>query len=243
MKSFESNESKIGGVVGFLRVIELFVITITAYAIGFFIPIITAYFVLQYIDITNILHLFLFSIFLVIDYLIFLFSLIFSTAFFINVFRLKYNVEGVFRKTLRDKMAFKFTAYYGLYYPTYKIINLFILPPIKSFYLRLIGAKIGKNVLLAGEEWLDPCMLEIGDNVTIGGRAMILGHIAEDKLLLKKTRIGNNCLIGGETFIMPGVTIEDNVVLGAKSFVPKGMVLKSGRIYAGIPAKELKKLE
>ncbi len=163
-----------------------------------------AYFVIRYVDVNNMLRLFLFSIFLVIDYLIFLFSLMFSTAFFINVFRLKYDEEGKYRKTLDDKMAFKFTAYYGLYYPTYKIINLFILPPIKSFYLRLIEAKVGKNVLLSGEEWLDPCMIEIGDNLTIGGRAMILGHIAEDKLILKKTRIGNNCLIGRETFIMPG---------------------------------------
>ncbi len=73
----------------------------------------------------------------------------------------------------------------------------------------------------------------------IGGRAMILGHIAEDKLILQKTRIGKNCLIGGETFIMPGVTIEDNVVLGSKAMVPKGMTLKSGKTYVGIPAKPI----
>ena len=69
---------------------------------------------------------------------------------------------------------------------------------------------------------------------------MILGHIAEEKLILKKTKIGKNCLIGGETFIMPGVVIEDNVVLWAKSFVPKNTPLKKGKIYVGIPAKELK---
>ncbi|MCD6473912.1 MAG: gamma carbonic anhydrase family protein, partial [Thermoplasmata archaeon] len=65
-------------------------------------------------------------------------------------------------------------------------------------------------------------------------------HIAEEKLILKKTKIGKNCLVGGETFIMPGVIMEDNVVLGAKSFVPKGMHLKKGKTYAGIPARELK---
>ena len=79
------------------------------------------------------------------------------------------------------------------------MINIFVLPPIKSFYLSLIGAKIGKNVFLAGEEWIsDPCMIEIGDNTLIGGKSMILGHIGEEKLVIKKTKIGRNCLIGGE---------------------------------------------
>ncbi len=79
------------------------------------------------------------------------------------------------------------------------MINIFVLPPIKSFYLSLIGAKIGKNVFLAGEEWIsDPCMIEIGNNTLIDGKSMILGHIGKEKLVIKKTKIGRNCLIGGE---------------------------------------------
>lgn len=152
---------------------------------------------------------------------------------------MKYE-EGEYRKTLKEKMVFKYTLYFALYYPTYKLLNIFILPPIKSFYLSLIGCKIGKNVFLAGEEWIsDPCVLEIGENTMIGGRALITGHIAEDKLIIKKTKIGKNCLIGGESFIMPGVIAEDNVVVGAKSFVPKGKRLEKGKIYVGIPAKEM----
>ena len=69
---------------------------------------------------------------------------------------------------------------------------------------------------------------------------MITGHLGEEKLIVRKVKIGKNCLIGGESFIMPGVEIEDNVVVAAKSLVTKGKKLKSGKIYAGIPAKELK---
>jgi acetyltransferase-like isoleucine patch superfamily enzyme len=82
--------------------------------------------------------------------------------------------------------------------------------------------------------------MEIGDNTMIGGRSLITGHLAEDKLIIKKVKIGKNCLIGGESFIMPGVTIEDNVVVGAKSLVTKNKKLEKGKIYAGIPAKEIK---
>jgi len=236
---YSGEEKKIGGLIGALRAILLLIITILAYAVGTFPLIFLSYMLFKWIDFGNMLHLLLLSMFVVIGYLVLLFSFIFSTAFFINVFNLKYDKEGTYGKTLADKMAFKFTAYFALYYPTYKLINLFVIPPIKSFYLSLIGCKLGKNVFLAGEEWLDPCLLEIGDNTMIGGRAMILGHIAEEKLILQKTRIGKNCLIGGETFIMPGVTIEDNVVLGSKAMVPKGMTLKSGKTYVGIPAKPI----
>ena len=237
---YSGEERKIGGLVGSLRAILLLAITITAYALGALPVMLLASLLIKWIDVGNPVHLLILSLFIVIGYLVLLFSLIFSTALFINVFNLKYK-EGVYRKTLDDKMAFKFTAYFALYYPTYKLINLFILPPLKSFYLSLIGCKIGKNVFLAGEEWLDPCLIEIGDNTMVGGRAMILGHIAEDKLILSRTRIGKNCLIGGETFIMPGVTIEDNVVLGSKAMVPKGMTLKSGKTYVGIPARAIEK--
>ncbi len=202
---YSGEENKIGGVVGAIRVVLLLLIAIAAYGMGIFPALLFPYMVLKFINLQDIFLILVFSLLLVIDYLILVFSLLFSSAFFINIFRLKYDKEGVYRKTLDDKMAFKFTAYFALYYPVYKLINLFSLPPIKSFYLRLIGAKIGKNVFLAGEEWLDPCLLEIGDNTMIGGRAMILGHIAEEKLILKQTKIGKNCLVGGETFIMPAL--------------------------------------
>ena len=220
-----------------LRIILIFLIPILAYALAAFPVLLFVYFALQFLSF-SILHILVFSLVLVLAYLILVFSTIFSTAFFINALNLKYK-EGEYMKTLREKMVFKYTLYFALYYPTYKLLNIFVLPPIKSFYLSLIGCKIGKNVFLAGEEWIsDPCVLEIGENTMVGGRAMILGHIAEDKLIIKKTKIGRNCLIGGESFIMPGVVAEDNVVIGAKSFVPKGKRLEKGRVYVGIPVRE-----
>ena len=69
------------------------------------------------------------------------------------------------------------------------------------------------------------------------------GHIGEGHLIIKKIKIGNNCLIGGDCFIMPGAIIEDNVVLGAKSLVLKDQILQKGKFYAGIPAQEIKTIE
>jgi acetyltransferase-like isoleucine patch superfamily enzyme len=38
---------------------------------------------------------------------------------------------------------------------------------------------------------------------------------------------------------MPGAVLEDNVVVAAGALVTKGQVLTKGKIYAGIPAKEI----
>ncbi len=239
---YEGEEKKIGkDAISIIRLILLFLIPVVAYGIAAFPTLAFMMFILKILDVGNLFHLLIFSLFLVIAYLILVFSAIFSTALFINVLNLKYE-EGEYGKSLRDKTAFKFALYFALYYPTYKLINIFVLPPIKSFYLSMIGCKIGKNVFLAGEEWIsDPCVIEIGDNTMIGGRALITGHLAEDKLKIRRVKIGKNCLIGGETFIMPGVTIEENVVVGAKSLVTKNKKLEKGKIYAGIPAREIKK--
>ena len=237
---YEGEEKKIPlSPIAIMRLILLFFIPIISYGLALVPAIFYAYSLLKYLDITNLLHLVAFSILLVFGYLILSFSSIFSSAFFINTLSLKYN-EGIYGKSLEDKTAFKFALYFALYYPTYKLLNIFVLPPLKSFFLSLIGCKIGKNVFLAGEEWIsDPCVIEIGDNTMIGGRALITGHLAEDKLIIKKIKIGKNCLIGGDSFIMPGVTIEDNVVVGAKSLITKNKRLEKGKIYAGVPAKEL----
>lgn len=219
----------------------LFAIPMVVYGIALVPVSIFLYFDIKFFSFEAI-HVILFSIFLMFDYFILLFSLIFSSAFFINVLNLKYE-EGEYEQNLKEKMYFKYNLYFILYYPVYRFLNIIVYPPIKSFYLRLIGAKIGRGVFLSLDEIIfDPCLIEIGDKTMIGSKAMILAHIGENKLILKKTKIGKNCIVGTEALIMPGVIVEDNVVIGAKSFIPKNAILKKGKIYAGVPVKEVKPL-
>lgn len=72
----------------------------------------------------------------------------------------------------------------------------------------------------------------IGPNViTLGG-----GH---DRKRVNGTIIGENCYIGAGTKIAGGMTICDDVVTGANSFVTKD-ITEPG-IYVGTPAKLLRK--
>lgn len=221
------------------RLFLLIIITVLCYGSAFFVPVVFLYQVIKFLNLSFFTHVFIFCISLAITYLILVFSMMISSALFIRVLHVRYQ-EGDYGSTIKDKIAMKFILSYALYFPTYKLLDFFSLSPMKVLFLKLIGCKIGKNVVLGGDEWIfDPYVTEIGNNTTIGGRSLVTGHVGEGHLIIKKIKIGNNCLIGGDCFIMPGVIIEDNVVLGAKSLVLKDQILQKGKFYAGIPAKEI----
>ena len=54
-------------------------------------------------------------------------------------------------------------------------------------------------------------------------------------------KVGNNVLIGYRAIIMPGVTIGDNVVIGAGSVVTRE--IPSNCVAVGTPAKPIKTLD
>jgi len=148
--------------------------------------------------------------------------------------------EGEYSKSLKDKRTFHFALYWILYRPTEKLLSTIFIPPLYSKYLSFIGAKIGKHVFFGGRNTIaDPCVTEIGEKTLIGGGATIMGHLGEEKLIIRKVTIGKNCLIGAETLIMPGVTMQDNVVLGGKSLVTKNKLLRKGKMYGGVPAEKI----
>lgn len=73
--------------------------------------------------------------------------------------------------------------------------------------------------------------LIIGDDVTIGHKAMLHG-----------CRVGNRVLVGMGAILLDGAVIEDNVIIGAGALVPPGKVLQSGYLYVGSPAKPARPL-
>ncbi len=71
----------------------------------------------------------------------------------------------------------------------------------------------------------------IGNNVSIGHRAIVHG-----------CTIGNNVLIGMGAIVMDHAIVPDNVLIAAGAVVLEKSILQSGYIYAGVPARKVKKL-
>lgn len=76
--------------------------------------------------------------------------------------------------------------------------------------------------------------VEIADNVQIGSHCAIYSHSTIDnkkgKVVLRK-----NCKIGTHSTIMPSVTVGENSVVGAYSFVNKS--IPKNEMWVGVPAK------
>ena len=105
---------------------------------------------------------------------------------------------------------------------------------------------------------LDVCPVHIGNNCFFGPNVSIMtalhSLIAEERRFFfdkkkgyqtdneygKPITIGNDCWFGGNVTILPGVTIHDNVVVGAGSVVTHD--LDSGYVYVGNPAKKLREI-
>ena len=90
---------------------------------------------------------------------------------------------------------------------------------------------------------LDGAKVEFGDNVFIGPNCgfYTAGHPIDIKSrnegieYAKPIKVGNNVWFGGNVSVMPGVTIGDNVTIGAGSVVTKD--IPSNCVAYGNPCK------
>lgn len=71
----------------------------------------------------------------------------------------------------------------------------------------------------------------IGNNVSIGHNAIVHGCTVED-----------NVLIGMGAIVMDNAHIGSNTIIAAGAVVLEGTIVEAGTIYAGVPAKKVKKV-
>lgn len=123
----------------------------------------------------------------------------------------------------------------------------------------------GKDILLYGDgsiicgdnsyignystiQSVENCSVTIGNNCSISHNVRIYtsSNLANQDFNTTSIKekysanvtIGNGVWIGANVFINPGITIEDNSVVGANSVVTKN--IERNAIYGGVPARLLK---
>ncbi|NJK91182.1 MAG: colanic acid biosynthesis acetyltransferase WcaF [Blastochloris sp.] len=110
--------------------------------------------------------------------------------------------------------------------------------PVRVFWLRLFGAKIGRAVVIrAGVNIHFPWRLELGDHVWLGEEVMINS--------LAPVRIGSQVCISQRAFLCTGshayeretfdlvtqpITVEDGCWVAAMAFVGPGVTLGKGSV-------------
>lgn len=125
------------------------------------------------------------------------------------------------------------------------IINKYYLSPEQ--YARKIGVIVGKGCNISTKNFSsEPYLIKIGNNVRIARHVQLLTHgglwslrntdVRYEKLdYFGRIKIQDDVYIGQGAIIMPGVTIENNCIIGASSVVTKSVPRDS--VVAGNPAR------
>ncbi|CAC9886009.1 unnamed protein product [Aureobasidium pullulans] len=126
--------------------------------------------------------------------------------------------------------------------------NSCIEPPLNVDY--------GCNILVGDDFYsnfgltiLDCCLVEIGDRVMFGPNVSILSATHQTDVQSRRDGvefalpvfIGDDCWIGGNVSILPGVTIGNGCTIGAGSVVTKSIPAFS--VAVGSPARVIKKVQ
>jgi acetyltransferase-like isoleucine patch superfamily enzyme len=117
---------------------------------------------------------------------------------------------------------------------------------MKKIMLRLMGVKIGKHTVIYTSifnfDTFFPNLIEIGSFSVISKKTMLISHDYSKNFPMEglssmtkgKVVIGDHTFIGMGCIILPGVTIGNNVIVGAGSVVTRS--IPGDRVVGGNPA-------
>jgi amino acid adenylation domain-containing protein len=112
--------------------------------------------------------------------------------------------------------------------------------PIYNLYLRLLGAKIGRNaVILARFIPVGTDLLSIGDNTIIRKDSILLGYKAQSNYIhIGSIAIGDNAFVGEASVLDIDTAMGNDTQLGHTSSLQSGQRVPDGKRYHGSPAQE-----
>jgi hypothetical protein len=113
------------------------------------------------------------------------------------------------------------------YLVRYTFLDLITPTPLNKLFYQMMGMKIGKGSMINTSNISDPCLIEIGDHVTIGGSVTMVAHYGQKGLLViekivihDEVTIGLKASVFGDVVIGKGAMVKPHEVVLPKSRVP-----------------------
>jgi acetyltransferase-like isoleucine patch superfamily enzyme len=176
---------------------------------------------------------------------LFIFTGVFVFAIFIRIFSWGIKPGNYPAKSFT---MMRWLFYSGLYNIAGRLVLSFV--PMSFFiniFFKIVGAKMGKNVRINSWFLNDAYLLEIGDNVFVGGKSDVSCHTFENGfLILKNVKIGSDSTIGQRCYISPGVTIGEQCTIGQYCFIRKNKTIPDKTVLsalAGMPIRAVARME
>lgn len=113
------------------------------------------------------------------------------------------------------------------YLVRYTFLELITPTPFNLLFFKMMGMKIGKGSVINTTNISDPCLIVIGDHVTIGGSATLMAHygmkgfLIIDRLVIKdKATIGLRACLFGDVEIGHSAMVKPGEVIMPKTRIP-----------------------
>lgn len=135
------------------------------------------------------------------------------------------------------------------------ILEPFAPRKFRSKLMRKMGCHVGKGCFIGDHVRIDQGhadMITLEDNVSIASGSRLLCHqrdfsdycVGDDYMqlgyIVKPIVLKRGCLIGMESFVMPGVTVGEGAIVGAGSMVTKDV--PAWTVAVGRPAKVVRQI-
>jgi carbonic anhydrase/acetyltransferase-like protein (isoleucine patch superfamily) len=151
--------------------------------------------------------------------------------------------EAVFSSNDRSLYCFIWKQTVFAYEWTGSIFSYVIPVVLRGLFFRLLGAQIGKGVLIAGKI-VEPQMVTIGSYSIVGDTSLIMAHaMSQDRVILKRIVLGNYVTVGAHAIIMPGVRIGDHSIVATGAVVSMNTIIPPCEVWGGMPAIKLRDLD
>jgi non-ribosomal peptide synthetase-like protein len=115
--------------------------------------------------------------------------------------------------------------------------------PFFSWYLRLLGCKIGKHAFIQTTYFSEFDLVEIGDYAALNYGVVVQNHLFEDRIMKSSyLKIGDECSVGHMSVILYDTQMQQGSVIDALSLLMKGETLPPNTRWIGIPTRQVKRL-
>lgn len=109
-----------------------------------------------------------------------------------------------------------------------------------SWWLRALGARIGRNVMIGSMTLRAPELLSIGDGVSIGNAVNLENaRVQHGYLHLGRIELADHAYIGSYAVLEGNVRIEEDGHLEGQSALAEGEWVPAGEIWTGSPARKM----
>jgi non-ribosomal peptide synthetase-like protein len=118
------------------------------------------------------------------------------------------------------------------------LINSLTGTPFISWYLRLLGARIGRRVYVETIDFSEFDLARIGDEAALNSECTVQTHLFEDRVMkMSRVDIGPGCSVGANSLVLYDTRMEPGANLGPLSLLMKGETLLARTTWAGVPAR------